>query len=190
MYILICIAIAPYCSSYSDLFWILANDQANVDWFQCVGAKPGFLQAVVGKFAQVELSIKHWSSWAGTLSGPVGLWERGDGSEASWLLSLCLIVQAQAGVGEGFMFIHRELFKSFCSFCSSMNCPTAHVGWPTGWRGRMLQRRRAELMGVGKKRFLSLPGIWLNWSSLIKRTGSWPPIKHMDVGAEDVQTKG
>lgn len=64
-YILICIAIAPYCSFYSDLFWILANDQAKVDWFWCVGAKPGFLQAVVapmplaGKFAQAVPSIKH-----------------------------------------------------------------------------------------------------------------------------------
>lgn len=57
MYILICIAIAPYWNSYSDLFWILANDQAKVDWFQSMGAKPGFLQAVLapmplaGKFA-------------------------------------------------------------------------------------------------------------------------------------------
>lgn len=57
MYILICIAIAPCWNSYSDLFWILANDQAKVDWFQSMGAKPGFLQAVLapmplaGKFA-------------------------------------------------------------------------------------------------------------------------------------------
>ena len=68
MYILICIAIAPSCSFYSDLLWILANDQAKLDWFQCVGAKPGFLQAVVapvplaGKVAQAVLGIKRASS--------------------------------------------------------------------------------------------------------------------------------
>lgn len=68
MYILICIAIALCCSFYSDLFWILANDQAKVDWFQCMGAKLGFLQAVVapmplaGKLAQAVLSIHHASS--------------------------------------------------------------------------------------------------------------------------------
>jgi len=65
---LICIAIAPYCSFHSDLFWILANDQAKVDWFQCVGAKAVFLQAVVapmpsaGEFAHAVLRIKHSSS--------------------------------------------------------------------------------------------------------------------------------
>lgn len=68
MYILICIAIALYCSFYSDLFWILANDQAKVDWFQCMGAELGFLQAVVapmplaGKLVQAVLSVQHASS--------------------------------------------------------------------------------------------------------------------------------
>lgn len=36
-----------YCSFCSGLLWIPANDQAQADWCQHMGARPGFLQALV-----------------------------------------------------------------------------------------------------------------------------------------------
>lgn len=61
-----------YCSFCSGLLGISANDQAQADWCQHVGAKQGFLQV----FLQGYLPRLCWalttSGWAGTLEGPLG----------------------------------------------------------------------------------------------------------------------
>lgn len=64
---------------------------------------------------------------------------------------------------------------------SSLPLTEVHIeDAPLAGGGGCSEGEETELMGDARGSFLSLPGIWLNRSSLTKRTGSWPLIKRMD----------